>query len=421
MKFLKKKKRGSASFYVVAFSTLILVVIAASFISIVLSGLTRTENDELSQSAYDAALAGVEDAKVAFLNYQKCLNGSTRVGGIDCGKIKEWVSEQNCFMVGRILGRIGENDSEEVLIEERTTTGGVGNNMQQAYTCATFKTVLSNYSYTLTQNETTKVVKVKVGGGKSANDVGKVKISWGKASESNLKEKSNFDDSKKIGFPTKENSTLPPVISVGLIQTARTFSLSDFEKTENGKRTNRGTVYLVPTNEPEIARTSNDDNGGYLGTCKNNDDKCGKAIVEAGQIVKTNDHGVKNKSFAVYCLSDGEPSCSVTLELPEVIGGGERSDETFAFVISSPYGISTEFEMEFLTASEETVELDGMQVEVDSTGRANNLFRRVKAVLESSEVSAFPSYGLELLKDSDSNTAESLLLKPNRVTSEHGI
>lgn len=420
MKFLKKKKRGSASFYVVAFSTLILVVIAASFISIVLSGLTRTENDELSQSAYDAALAGVEDAKVAFLNYQKCLNGSTRVGGIDCGKIKEWVSEQNCYMVGRILGRIGENDSEEVLIEERTTSGGVGNNMQQAYTCATFKTVLSNYSYTLTQNETTKVVKVKVGGGKSANDVGKVKISWGKSSGSNLKFNSNFKNNT-ISFPVGKDSSLPPVISVGLIQTAGTFRLSDFEKTD-GAKTNRGTVYLVPTNDLMIASTSeNESNGGYLKTCnRDGDSNCERGKITANQIVKTNDHSARNRSFAVYCSDDREPVCSVTLELPGVIGGEVRSDETFAFVISSPYGISTEFEMEFLTASEEIVELDGMQVEVDSTGRANNLFRRVKAVLESSEVSAFPSYGLELLKDGDGDT-ESLLLKPNRVTREYGI
>ena len=60
-----KNKKGAASFYIVAFSTLIMVIIAASFAAIIISEVTRTSNDDLAQSAYDSALAGVEDAKLA--------------------------------------------------------------------------------------------------------------------------------------------------------------------------------------------------------------------------------------------------------------------------------------------------------------------------------------------------------------------
>ena len=63
-------KEGAASFYVVAFSTMILMVIAASFAAIIISEMNRTSNDDLAQSAYDSALAGIEDAKIAFYNYQ---------------------------------------------------------------------------------------------------------------------------------------------------------------------------------------------------------------------------------------------------------------------------------------------------------------------------------------------------------------
>ena len=59
----KKTKKGAASFYVVAFSTLILMIIATSFAAIIISEVTRTSNDDLAQSAYDSAMAGVEDAK----------------------------------------------------------------------------------------------------------------------------------------------------------------------------------------------------------------------------------------------------------------------------------------------------------------------------------------------------------------------
>ena len=67
---IRKFKKGAASFYIVAISTLILVIIAASFAAVIISELTRTSNDDLAQSAYDAALAGVEDAKLAYYNYQ---------------------------------------------------------------------------------------------------------------------------------------------------------------------------------------------------------------------------------------------------------------------------------------------------------------------------------------------------------------
>ena len=69
----RRIKEGAASFYVVALSTLILMIIATSFAAIIISEVTRTMNDDLSQSAYDSAMAGIEDAKLAFYNYQNCL------------------------------------------------------------------------------------------------------------------------------------------------------------------------------------------------------------------------------------------------------------------------------------------------------------------------------------------------------------
>ncbi len=442
MKIFRKKRQGSASFYIVAFSTLILVVIAASFIAVVLSGLTRTENDELSQSAYDAALAGIEDTKVAFSNYQKCLSSGNSSsipnnnGRVECGEIIYWVKHPDCYMVGRILGRIRENASGEVLVEE---SSNVSNNMQQAYTCVVFDAILSEYSYTLTESETSKVVRVRFGDGVEANSIKKVKISWGKVSNESKFAFSNFDENGKIGFPKKtDGAALPPLISVELVQTAKNFSLSQFESTD-GEKTNRGTVYLVPTDDSAVA--SNKSSSEYLGTCDNEDDcENKKGRIGKSQIVKTNDHSVKNLPFAVYCSDDSDFACSTTLELPGAIGG-DRSNDTFSFVVSTPYGTGTSFKMEFfceegekcgtqkvyeVNDNGETVlvekqtnqaNLSGMQVKVDSTGRANNLFRRVEAVLESVDETSYPLFGVELLNN-DNSSSGSLLQKPIRVTSE---
>ncbi len=71
-------KKGAASFYMVAFSTLILVIIVASFAAIIISAVIRASNDDLSQSAYDSALAGIEDAKLAYYNYRACIEQGRR-------------------------------------------------------------------------------------------------------------------------------------------------------------------------------------------------------------------------------------------------------------------------------------------------------------------------------------------------------
>ena len=77
MRLKEKFKKGAASFYNVAFSTLILIIIATSFAVAIVAEVTRSSNDDLSQSAYDAALAGIEDAKLTFMNYQNCINSGT--------------------------------------------------------------------------------------------------------------------------------------------------------------------------------------------------------------------------------------------------------------------------------------------------------------------------------------------------------
>ena len=62
-------KKGAASMYVVVIAALLFSVLTVSFIRIIVSESLRTANSELAQSAYDSALAGVEDAKTALMKY----------------------------------------------------------------------------------------------------------------------------------------------------------------------------------------------------------------------------------------------------------------------------------------------------------------------------------------------------------------
>ena len=453
LKAKTKFKKGAASFYIVAFSTLILVVIAASFTTVILSEMAMSENDELSQSAYDAALAGLEDAKVAFANYQKCKQGGVSSGAVSCAQIDAMIKNPDCGMVAKILGR--NSTGEEVLVEEKSNySGGVSNNMQQAYTCVKIGATLSNYTSTLTEEDTTRVVRVKLANGVRARQIQRVKISWYSTKEYSSVAGSNYNfpiipNENKLAFPPFRTTSiaLPPMLSVGLVQTADVFALNDFAIV-SGNRTNRGTVFLVPTKDYAYASKTqtdaynNDLSVNYIGTCNGRTESVCRengGLISVPQVVKTNDQTAKNFPFAVLCSNGrnagGDFACSTWLELPQPIGG-DRSDETFMFVVTLPYGQpSTSFSLEFYCADgtvcsgaggaagsgSNKAEISGTQIEIDSTGRANNLYRRILTRMEPADTSfPFPLYAIELLKPNPT-PSESLLIKPGIVTSEYNF
>ncbi len=434
-----KFKKGAASFYVVAFSTLVLVILAASFAAIIISEMTRTANDDLSQSAYDSALAGIEDAKLAFYNYQACkeqgisasVSRPTGTGALTCAEIiwymEKGLNDKNynsCDMVAHILGRISKDENSEVMIQE--TIKGGDNSMQQAYTCVKINTKLSDYRSTLTEENPTRTVKVQLAN-VAANNIKKVKISWYSRTDGTDLVYSGIS-SGSVRFPTlrEGRAPTPPILSLGLVQTTDTFNFSDFDKVTSNA-TNRATVFFVPTDNQNVARSSKAPDN-YIGVYNGSEN-----VLTSAQIIKSNDRTVKNIPYVVYCpknLEYGDFTCSATVDLPDAIGG-TRNDETFMFVVSIPYGQpSTDFALEFFCAEGQTcgtvVEgagtapnqaiLEGVQVNIDSTGRANNLYRRIEARLDTADANfPYPLYAIELLREKASGF---LLYKDMTVTRE---
>lgn len=434
-------KKGAASFYIVAFATLILMIIAISFASVIISEVTRTSNDDLAQSAYDSALAGIEDAKLAFSNYQKCISqGATAkepVEGnpLDCSAIVWYMENPDCKMVGNILGRRTDDELTEVAIQE---SNNAGNNMQQFYTCVKIKTELIDYRTTLSPTNQIRVIKAQFAEGTDVTRIKKLRLSW--FSDENAKN-TNFNytnfQNGEVTFPITGPvipKSQPPVISLAMIQTASTFEMEDFDITR-GSTTDRGMLFLVPTDDVIAAGKSVENNysAGYSETN-------GKNYIDQSGFLKSNDKVTKNLPYAVYCPEDSgnDFACTVDIDLPEPVGGA-RSSETFFFVVGLPYGEpATDVALEFLCAdddwcsetviekieedgsiTEETTHtniatLEGVQIEIDSTGRANNLYRRVKSRLQNADAYDLSIMGpLELLGKNDSSNP---LLKKNFAT-----
>lgn len=412
-----KFKKGAASFYIVAFSTLILLVVATSFAAIIISEITRTSNDDLSQSAYDSAMAGVEDAKLAYYNYQNCKASVGAAPDASCNDIISLIESptagEECQMVGNILGR-----TTEIQEYKEVNTGTVSNNMQQEYTCAMIKTQTPAIESNLNAINSMRVYNLKfadVEGGLTgkeiANQITQIKVSW--FSDKNLSDEGNKTSfknfaSNQVIFKSIVDGgrAVPPTIALAVVQTTGTFNLSDFERVE-GNNTDRGMVYLVPTNGVKNPTT-----GSNFKTAGENN------IIGSDALAQSNNKQATNLPYTVDCssgITSGSYVCSATVNIPRPVGSGDRNPNTFMVAVSLPYGTpSTDFALEFLcgnavcatddgtgNAIDDTHQaiLDEVQIVIDSTGRANDLYRRVEVRLEEQSGSSFLSImgPLELL------------------------
>ena len=340
---LGDRKKGAASFYIVAISTLILVIVVASFATLIVSQMERTSNADLSQSAYDAAMAGVEDAKLAYLNYKNCKAAGYTAASSDytgeglppekgeaCSYILYYMEHPDCDMVTRMLGRT-VNTTEGTAVDE-----GVRNNMQQYYTCVKINNQPQEQTKSLRPYETAVFKPVFASG--SASEIKKIRVQWG------------------------GNSNL----SVTILQAPSGFNFDDFTfpsldgDTETG--TNLGTVFLTSGNTG------------------------GDRSVSKEVVMKSNDKTVQNEMRTISC-NEGADKCEAIIELPAVYNGSDsvkKADGLFEIAIMSFDSGSNNDEpvsISYLKDNDEPVGIENQFV-VDSTGRANDLYKRVKVTLD---------------------------------------
>ena len=388
-----KFKKGATSVYVVVIATLLFSVITVSFIRIIINETSKTTSDELAQSAYDSALAGVEDAKVALKRYYECQATENPDPSQNCETINTNVQSgfadangdnKECDSIAKALGRYEGQASAggEVLIKEtkQHTTGSSSSdneNIAQAYTCVQVNNTLDDYRGVL-EPGTVRVVPLKT---EHPEEITGLKISWLIDDDIpfatlNYASKDKFK-SLSDGTPT------PPTVSAQVIQTDATFSINEFDKTIDGK-TNRGTVILVPTNSG------------------------GSNHIAQGVVALSNSHDYADRNpnvgqkinCGVDVDSPPEFACSATVELPDPIahsgGSATRNKNTFYLVLSVPYGQPTaHFSIQLCKdkepggtrgdcagESDNTAKFIDAQIAVDATGRANDMYSRVEARVE---------------------------------------
>lgn len=404
-KLLQKTKRGGASMFVVMFTMIILSIIVLGFTRLILSEATKTSNTDLSQSAYDSALAGVEDAKMALLQYHACLDKGYRADDTVNSACKEiikdmqdGIAKQDCSTVANVLNREYTTTGTEnaVVVQETQKSSDAGNNtnMLQAYTCVTIKEDLEDYRTTLDSSSRLRIIPIRAA---NIDSVNHVRIKWfSQVNFNQLYKASGGAEGQRIcgndymtraGFNTLKLYPLgkcvdehthatgqqaPTTLAARLIQTDEWFDLSELSVARASDQTDTGQLYFVPT---------------YSG---------GTNSIAASKWGESANKG-ENQPIRVNCGSAAW-FCTVDIDLPKTFkGNNARSDANTYLLVSIPYG-SPETDLSVMVYSYDDVnycrsnpgdanrcvrqDFTGVQARIDSTGRANDLYRRVESRVE---------------------------------------
>ncbi len=376
---IRSTKKGAASLYVVIFTTILFGVITLSFIRIILSETIQSSNDDLSRSAYDSALAGVEDAKIAVNKYYQCL---TNPSNSACNKYTfDNVFGGNCEdfkLKNKVLGVL----ESEVKIQESGTNG---NNTDQAYTCVIINNSVPDYRSTLSSDTRTRVIPLGVSSGE-LDKVQRVEFRW--YSEINGTDSKNLvpaNDPKSDSFYNKNNTTVPPVVSISLLRTGSQINIDDYNTAESGEYS---TMVLHPVS------------GG------------GVSSISSGQIDAAGQASVDNSAFKINC-SHGEFACRVDLET-NTPGFFKNGGNAF-LIVSLPYGETiTDFVVTLYDKNDNPINFENVQISVDATGRANQLLRRVETRLDPSDTFfPYPEYEVTLGGSGDDSFSKNSWITSN--------
>jgi len=441
-----KTKKGATSLITTMFFTLLAGILVLSFVSIMLTNINESTNYNLSQSAYDAALAGIEDAKVALLLYNDCISrgdtSSTRCKTVyenlstldrydENGNIIEYNPEDDCDIVRKALGR-ADGENETPIRTDNTSNDNNDSSFDMAYTCVKLATKVPDYLGQISKDSDMKVIPLRteasLSGGVSI--INRIRIEWFSSDDystiidnglgglyagtegmsaafTNNKVRSSSITDAMNKFAT--TSYLPPSLTVGLIQAQKGFMLSQFTKND-GLQTNRGRITLRAIggrkDKDSTPRIKNDSTQGFAVSAM--------AGSEEYRLKFADNYNAENSPMDVKCftgnaISNHAYACSVEIDLPDAIGG--TALDTMRYItLSTPYSnpdISFSVTMLACTNLDDSdscnsVDFVGVQSKVDSTGRANDLFRRVEARVELTDVGyPYPKYALGVYGNGD--------------------
>ncbi len=364
---VKYDQRGGASLFIVLFFTLLIGVITLSFVTIVNQDERQSTNNDLSRSAYDSAQAGVEDSRRLLRQYNECIAGQAACN--DLAKYEAHLNKEDCNAINNpdmrtLLGLVGTGDDKGVEVKSRG-----GDDLQQAYTCVNVATDVPDYMNTLNANQS-DLIPLQT---KDDAPFQEVQIAWFKPEDiygagTIPNGKYSFFNFPRFAANASEwGENTPAALRIQVIKKPR----ADKIALTNLNRDSRA-VFLYP--QKQVSST-------ITGTSINFPDGDPGRSGSAGETTYTKISAPKsvgcNENITPSLGSSDGFSCRFALT-------GVDYGYNYYLRITPAYRKTT-FSVSLKDVSNpanpQTVKFHNVQTIVDSTGRANDVYRRVQTRL----------------------------------------
>jgi len=339
VKFFYINKRGSVSLFVVIFFSLLATVMVAGFVRVAIKDQQATLARNLSQSAYDASQAGIEDAKRVITEKDAC--GS--LSSTKCDNLRTKINSTSCNEANSLLKNPSTPSTNEIRVENANYS------YNQAYTCVTIENNTQDFLGSLNA-DSTKIIPLI---GESTFD--KIKLEW--FTKLNSGGNTVTFPNYLIYNPVSIDTATPPFLAVRLIQSPDNISSLNFLNSN----TYFSRIFLRPNTSGSNALNFTSD---------------------APESIKPIPYDATcDPSFA------SGYACSINLNLP-------ATQNNSLIELKSIYK-NTDYRVT-LYSGNNAVKFKGVQTKIDSTGRANDIFRRVETRLETTSIEAYPTSAIEV-------------------------
>ena len=354
-------QKGLVSIFVVIFSALLLTVLTIGFIRIMIQEQKQASDSDLAQSAYDSAVAGVEDGKRVLRACQQS------PGGAACNAIA--ANQCNTVAASGIVSGASETTIK--------TNGSSDVSLNQAYTCVKISPTTDNVQLNLTEGESTLIPL------RATASFRTIRVQW---------MHKNTGDGTYIGGSAASLSTPTTIADLMSLPQKSAWSTSapSFLRVQS----------MLPPAAASVSLAALDT--GVVSTAF-----LRPSLVTAASATVTNvsiglgrSTGATNYATStspILCSNTdyigGDYACTAHLDAPANI----PANSTVAYLRLTSLYRDTSVSVSLLDSSNNVVQLNGVQPIIDSTGRASNVFRRISSrVSPVADRFPFPEYAVDI-------------------------
>ncbi|HEX4662011.1 MAG TPA: hypothetical protein VH144_00165 [Candidatus Saccharimonadales bacterium] len=336
----QSSQAGFVSIFTVIFFIILITVLTVGFLRIVGDEQRQSTDNDLTASALASAEAGVEDAKRALLLYKS-------TGDAD---LKAAFDAKQCNTLTSPVIANKLKSGQGALDTDKTS-------FLQAYTCVTVQLNTNDFQNTAVKGKS-ELIPLDAGGA----NFDSIKLSWHNSDTDGVPQNLAFSSLLPDVASWQQNG-YPAFMRMEVIAVPSSFKLSDVNA-------NAKTAYLVPGGASGQATM---DLNGY--DSRSADD----------QVLRQ-----KSTPALVKCDKNAQPFvCNLNVNLTGTLA---PAGQKLYLRLTSIYA-NTHFSVSLQQAGS-TVQMYQVQPIVDSTGQANDVFRRVQARVDFSHPTV-PEFSLE--------------------------